>query len=60
MKFSDIKKGQAFFDEDCGEYMMKIGDELAVFTTGGDYFEGEIVDFPNDNAVIEIVGSMNR
>jgi hypothetical protein len=49
MFFSELAIGSDFFDPNSGEYFKKVNDNAAVFISGGDYFENEVVSFePQD------------
>lgn len=49
--FGDLDAGERFFDPDCGEDFEKVDHCTARFMTGGDVFEGEIVDFTSGEPV---------
>jgi hypothetical protein len=51
MIFKDILIGENFFDPNSGEYFIKVTDNSGKFISGGDYFEGEVVEFDNSDFV---------
>ena len=43
--FSDVEIGENFFDSYSGDTFIKVNDNQAKFTSGGEYFHNQIADF---------------
>ena len=50
--FNSLSFGDKFFDPESGEDFVKINDNNAIYQTGGDNFEGEVVEFNDTDMVV--------
>jgi hypothetical protein len=51
MTFAQLTIGQRFFDPACGDFFIKVSDAAAKIDSGGDYLEGALCPFDNDEKV---------
>ena len=51
MTFEQLAVGQRFFDPACGDFFIKVSYNAATIDSGGDYLEGSLCTFDNDEKV---------
>lgn len=51
MTFAQLVVGQRFFDPESGDFLIKVSDIAAKIDSGGDYLEGALCPFDNDEKV---------
>jgi len=51
MTFAHLEVGQRFFDSVSGDFFIKVSNTEAKVDSGGDYLEGALCPFDNDETV---------